>query len=112
MERPTRPSTSPTFKPSPALRSLAASPGAVRALGMPKSSASRAIVRREAAGSALIERSTGERLLGGLPDGQRALRGDLSIDVHDAGFDLYAAYTDGQGACVLAADDDPRSGHE
>ena len=39
---------------------------------------------------------TWERLLGGLPDGQRALFSALSIEVHDNGFDLYAADTDGQ----------------
>ena len=39
---------------------------------------------------------TWERLLGGLPDGQRALYSALSIETHDAGFDLVAADTDGQ----------------
>ena len=39
---------------------------------------------------------TWERLLGGLPDGQRALFSALSIEVHGDGFDLYAADTDGQ----------------
>ena len=39
---------------------------------------------------------TWERLLGGLPDGQRALFSALTIEVHDDGFDLYAADTDGQ----------------
>ena len=39
---------------------------------------------------------TWERLLGGLPDGQRALFSALSIAVHDEGFDLFAADTDGQ----------------
>jgi len=39
---------------------------------------------------------TWERLLGGLPDGQRALFSALSIETHDDGFDLYAADTDGQ----------------
>ncbi len=39
---------------------------------------------------------TWERLLGGLPDGQRALFSALSIEVHDGGFDLYVADTDGQ----------------
>jgi photosystem II stability/assembly factor-like uncharacterized protein len=39
---------------------------------------------------------TWERLLGGLPDGQRALFSALSIEVHDDGFDLFAADTDGQ----------------
>ena len=39
---------------------------------------------------------TWERLLGGLPDGQRALFSALSIGVHGAGFDLFAADTDGQ----------------
>ncbi|MGY4596943.1 photosystem II stability/assembly factor-like uncharacterized protein [Bradyrhizobium sp. GM22.5] len=39
---------------------------------------------------------TWERLLGGLPDGQRALFSALSVSVHDGGFDLFAADTDGQ----------------
>ncbi len=39
---------------------------------------------------------TWERLLGGLPDGQRALFSALSIEVHDQGFNLFAADTDGQ----------------
>jgi len=37
-----------------------------------------------------------ERLLGGLPDGQRSLFSALSIDVHERGFTLFAADTDGQ----------------
>jgi hypothetical protein len=37
-----------------------------------------------------------ERLLGGLPDGQRALFSALSLHVHPAGFELFAADTDGQ----------------
>lgn len=37
-----------------------------------------------------------ERLLGGLPDGQRALFSALSVQVHPDGFDLFAADTDGQ----------------
>lgn len=40
--------------------------------------------------------ATWERLLGGLPDGQRALFSALSIAVHAGGFDLFAADTDGQ----------------
>lgn len=40
--------------------------------------------------------ATWERLLGGLPDGQRALFSALSIAVHDGGFELFAADTDGQ----------------
>ena len=39
---------------------------------------------------------TWERLLGGLPDGQRALYSAVTIEVHDDGFDLYVADTDGQ----------------
>jgi photosystem II stability/assembly factor-like uncharacterized protein len=39
---------------------------------------------------------TWERLLGGLPDGQRALFSALSIHRHDRGYDLIAADTDGQ----------------
>jgi len=37
-----------------------------------------------------------ERLLGGLPNGQRALFSALTIEVHDRGYSLYAADTDGQ----------------
>ena len=37
-----------------------------------------------------------ERLLGGLPNGQRALFGALTIEAHPGGFGLYAADTDGQ----------------
>ena len=37
-----------------------------------------------------------ERLLGGLPDGQRSLFSALSLYVHDDGFDLFTADTDGQ----------------
>ena len=39
---------------------------------------------------------TWERLLGGLPDGQRALFSALSLNTHSDGFDLFAADTDGQ----------------
>jgi photosystem II stability/assembly factor-like uncharacterized protein len=39
---------------------------------------------------------TWERLLGGLPNGQRATFGALTIEVHDKGYSLYAADTDGQ----------------
>jgi photosystem II stability/assembly factor-like uncharacterized protein len=39
---------------------------------------------------------TWERLLGGLPNGQRATFGALTIEVHDKGYGLYAADTDGQ----------------
>ncbi len=39
---------------------------------------------------------TWERLLGGLPDGQRSLFSALSINTHENGFDLFAADTDGQ----------------
>ncbi|WP_174278746.1 WD40/YVTN/BNR-like repeat-containing protein [Sphingomonas bacterium] len=39
---------------------------------------------------------TWERLLGGLPDGQRALFSALSIGTRPGGFDLFAADTDGQ----------------
>lgn len=39
---------------------------------------------------------TWERLLGGLPDGQRSLFSGLSIDVREDGFELYAVDTDGQ----------------
>ena len=39
---------------------------------------------------------TWERLLGGLPDGQRALFSALTIEVRAGGFDLFAADTDGQ----------------
>ena len=37
-----------------------------------------------------------ERLLGGLPDGQRPLFSALSINTHADGFDLFTADTDGQ----------------
>ena len=37
-----------------------------------------------------------ERLLGGLPNGQRATFGALTIEAYDKGFGLYAADTDGQ----------------
>lgn len=37
-----------------------------------------------------------ERLLGGLPDGQRSLFSALSLQVHPEGFDLFAGDTDGQ----------------
>jgi BNR-Asp box repeat len=39
---------------------------------------------------------TWERLLGGLPNGQRALFSALTIEAHAAGYSLYAADTDGQ----------------
>ena len=39
---------------------------------------------------------TWERLLGGLPNGQRATFGALTIEVHGNGYGLYAADTDGQ----------------
>lgn len=39
---------------------------------------------------------TWERLLGGLPNGQRATFGALTIEVHGKGYSLYAADTDGQ----------------
>ena len=39
---------------------------------------------------------TWERLLGGLPDGQRALFSALSIEAHGDGIGLYTADTDGQ----------------
>jgi BNR-Asp box repeat protein len=39
---------------------------------------------------------TWERLLGGLPNGQRALFSALTIEVHGDGYGLYAADTDGQ----------------
>ena len=39
---------------------------------------------------------TWERLLGGLPNGQRATFGALTIEAWDGGFGLYAADTDGQ----------------
>jgi hypothetical protein len=39
---------------------------------------------------------TWERLLGGLPNGQRALFSALTIEVHGGGYSLYAADTDGQ----------------
>ena len=40
--------------------------------------------------------NTWERLLGGLPDGQRALFSAITIEAHDDGIGLYAADTDGQ----------------
>jgi photosystem II stability/assembly factor-like uncharacterized protein len=39
---------------------------------------------------------TWERLLGGLPNGQRALFSALTVEVHPQGYSLYAADTDGQ----------------
>src|ERR1700688_2412579 len=39
---------------------------------------------------------TWERLLGGLPNGQRALFSALTIEVYGRGYSLYAADTDGQ----------------
>lgn len=39
---------------------------------------------------------TWERLLGGLPDGQRALYGGLTLAAWKGGFDLFAADSDGQ----------------
>ena len=39
---------------------------------------------------------TWQRLLGGLPDGQRANYGGLALDAWDGGFAVYAADTDGQ----------------
>jgi photosystem II stability/assembly factor-like uncharacterized protein len=39
---------------------------------------------------------TWERLLGGLPNGQRATFGALTIETFDGGYGLYAADTDGQ----------------
>jgi hypothetical protein len=39
---------------------------------------------------------TWERLLGGLPNGQRALFSALTIEVHGSGYSLHAADTDGQ----------------
>ena len=39
---------------------------------------------------------TWKRLLGGLPDGQRALFSALSIEAHDGGIGLYSVDTDGQ----------------
>ena len=39
---------------------------------------------------------TWERLLGGLPNGQRALFSAISIELHSNGFELIAADTDGQ----------------
>ena len=39
---------------------------------------------------------TWERLLGGLPNGQRATYGALTIEVYDGGYSLYAADSDGQ----------------
>ncbi len=39
---------------------------------------------------------TWERLLGGLPDGQRSLFSAISLSVHGEGFDLFAVDTDGQ----------------
>jgi photosystem II stability/assembly factor-like uncharacterized protein len=40
--------------------------------------------------------NTWERLLGGLPDGQRATFCALTIEAYDGGYGLYAADTDGQ----------------
>ncbi len=40
--------------------------------------------------------ATWERLLGGLPDGQRSLFSALSLQVHAGGFELFAVDTDGQ----------------
>jgi photosystem II stability/assembly factor-like uncharacterized protein len=37
-----------------------------------------------------------QRLLGGLPDGQRAIFGGLTLEAFDGGFALYAADSDGQ----------------
>lgn len=37
-----------------------------------------------------------ERLLGGLPDGQRALFGSLTVEAHEGGVGLYSVDTDGQ----------------
>ena len=39
---------------------------------------------------------TWERLLGGLPDGQRATYGGMALEAWDGGFAVYAADTDGQ----------------
>ncbi|MBN8965412.1 MAG: hypothetical protein J0H89_08535, partial [Rhizobiales bacterium] len=39
---------------------------------------------------------TWERLLGGLPNGQRALFGALTVEARPDGYSLYAADTDGQ----------------
>ncbi len=39
---------------------------------------------------------TWERLLGGLPDGQRSLFSAISLQVHSSGFELFAVDTDGQ----------------
>jgi len=39
---------------------------------------------------------TWERLLGGLPNGQRALFSALTVEAHPQGYSLYAADTDGQ----------------
>jgi photosystem II stability/assembly factor-like uncharacterized protein len=39
---------------------------------------------------------TWERLLGGLPNGQRATFGALTVEAFDGGYGLYAADTDGQ----------------
>jgi photosystem II stability/assembly factor-like uncharacterized protein len=39
---------------------------------------------------------TWERLLGGLPDGQRAIFGGLTLEAFDGGYALYAADSDGQ----------------
>ena len=40
--------------------------------------------------------NTWERLLGGLPDGQRALFSALTIETYDGGYSLHAVDTDGQ----------------
>ncbi len=45
---------------------------------------------------------TWERLLGGLPDGQRSLFSAISLQVHDKGFNVFAVDTDGQ---VFASED-------
>lgn len=55
--------------------------------------------KRRAQGKIARSRDGGrnwERLLGGLPDGQRALFSALSINTRTGGFDLFAADTDGQ----------------
>jgi hypothetical protein len=49
--------------------------------------------------------ATWERLLGGLPDGQRSLFSALSIDVHEHGFSLFTADTDGQVFVTLDGGD-------
>jgi photosystem II stability/assembly factor-like uncharacterized protein len=55
--------------------------------------------RRRAQGRIARSRDWGrtwERLLGGLPDGQRSLFSALTIDVHPDSFELYTVDTDGQ----------------